>query len=149
VSDTNFAQCVRNIRAFLRGENCLQIVLKEEAEPSADKYTKWKDSQSREGAAYALIFASCTPEIQENISGLDESADMWTKLREKLVTSASRAGQTMLPRQFSQSKPDPSQPIQSISPNCGNFEEGWQVPTKQYLMKPFARTVFHTAYLVQ
>jgi len=112
LSDTNFAQWVRNIRAFLRGENCLQIVLKEEAEPSADEYTKWKDYESRKGAAYALIFASCTPEIQEYISGLDEPADMWTKLREKLDTSASRAGRTMLARQFSQSKPDPSQPIQ-------------------------------------
>jgi len=36
--DTNFPQWVRNIRAFLRGENCLQIVLEQEAEPAADEH---------------------------------------------------------------------------------------------------------------
>jgi len=112
LSDTNFAQWVRNIRAFLQGENCLQIVLEQEEQPPADEYTKWKDYQSRKGAAYALIFASCTPEIQEYISGLDEPAEMWNTLHEKMDTTASRAGRTMLARQFNQSKPDPTEPIQ-------------------------------------
>ncbi|RPB03554.1 hypothetical protein L873DRAFT_1625154, partial [Choiromyces venosus 120613-1] len=58
------------------------------------------------------IFVSCTPEIQEYLSGLDEPADMWDRLREKLDTAASRAGQTMIARQFNQSKPEPNQPIQ-------------------------------------
>jgi len=52
-------------------------------------YTKWKDYQSRKEVAYALIFASCTPEIQEYITGLDEPADMWNRLHEKLDTTAS------------------------------------------------------------
>jgi len=112
LSDINFPQWVRNIRAFLRGENCLQIVLEQEEEPPADEYTKWKDYQCRKGVAYALIFASCTPEIQEYITGLDEPADMWNRLHEKLDTTASRAGRTMLARQFNQSKPNPTEPIQ-------------------------------------
>jgi len=37
LSDINFPQWVRNIRAFLRGENCLQIVLEQEEEPPADE----------------------------------------------------------------------------------------------------------------
>jgi len=112
LSDSNFAQWVRNIRTFLRGENCLQIVLEQEEQPPADEYTKWKDYQSRKGAAYALIFASCTPEIQEYISGLDEPAEMWNTLHEKMDTTASRAGRTMLACQFNQSKPDLTEPIQ-------------------------------------
>ena len=112
LSDTNFPQWVHNIRALLRGENCLQIVLEQEVEPAADEYTKWRDYQSRKGAAYALIFASCTPEIQEYISGLDEPAEMWKRLQEKLDTTASQAGRTILARQFNQSKPEPTEPIQ-------------------------------------
>jgi len=112
LSDINFPQWVRNIRAFLRGENSRQIVLEQEEEPPADEYTKWKDYQSRNGVAYALIFVSCTSEIQEYIIGLDEAADMWNRLHEKLDTTASRAGRTMLARQFNQSKPNPTEPIQ-------------------------------------
>ncbi|RPA88584.1 hypothetical protein L873DRAFT_1635101, partial [Choiromyces venosus 120613-1] len=88
------------------------IVLHEEQEPPIARYTQWKDFQTRKGATYALIFASCTPEIQEYLSGLDEPADMWDRLRERLDTAASCAGRTMIARQFNQSKPKPNQPIQ-------------------------------------
>lgn len=71
-----------------------------------------KDYQSRKGAAYAPIFASCTPEIQEYISGLDEPAEMWNKLHEKLDTTALQAARTVLARQFNQSKPDSTELIQ-------------------------------------
>jgi len=97
----------------MRGDDCLKIVLREEEEPSVNNYTGWKEFQSRKGAAYALIFASCTPEIQEYISNIDEPADMWDTLREKLEDAASRAGRTMIARQFNQSKPEANQPIQS------------------------------------
>lgn len=40
LNDTNFAQWVRNLHAFIREENCLQIVLEQEEEPPADEYTR-------------------------------------------------------------------------------------------------------------
>ena len=97
----------------MRDEDCLKIVLRDEEELAANNYTRWKEFQTRNGAAYALILASCTPEIQEYISGIDEPADMWNTLREKLEGAASRAGRTMIARQFNQSKPEANQPIQS------------------------------------
>ena len=60
----------------MRGEDCLKIVLREEEELSVNNYTRWKEFQTRKGAAYALIFASSTPEILEYISNIDERADM-------------------------------------------------------------------------
>jgi len=87
----------------MRGEDCLKIVLQEEEEPSINNYTWWKEYQSRKGAAYALILASCTPGIQEYISSIDEPADMVDILHEKLDGAASRAGRTMIARQFNQS----------------------------------------------
>ncbi|RPA99006.1 hypothetical protein L873DRAFT_1685687, partial [Choiromyces venosus 120613-1] len=68
--------------------------------------------QTRKGTAYALIFASCLPEIQEYLSGLDKPANMWDRLHEKLDTAASCTGQTMIACQFNQSKSKPNQPIQ-------------------------------------
>ena len=103
----------RNVRAFMRGEDCLKIVLRDEEEPAANNYTRWKEFHTRKGAAYTLIFASCTLEIQEYISGIDEPADMWDTLRAKLDGAASRAGRTMIARQFNQSKPETNQAIQS------------------------------------
>ncbi|RPA90524.1 hypothetical protein L873DRAFT_1625174, partial [Choiromyces venosus 120613-1] len=72
----------------------------------------WKDFQTRKGAAYVPIFVSCTPEIQEYLSGLDEPADIRDQFREKLDTAVSHAGRTMIAGQFNQSKPEPNQPIQ-------------------------------------
>ena len=109
---SNYTHWARNVRAFMRGEDSLKIVLREE-EPAANNYTRWKEFQTRKGAAYALIFASCTSEIQEYISGIDEPADMWDTLLEKLDGAASRAGRTMIAMQFNQSKPEANQPIQS------------------------------------
>ena len=113
LNSSNYTHWARNVRAFMRGEDCLKIVLREEEEPSVNNYTRWKEYQSRKGAAYALIFASCTSEIQEYISSIDEPADMWDILHEKLDGAASRAGRTMIARQFNQSKPEANQPIQS------------------------------------
>ena len=113
LNSTNYTHWACNVRAFMRDEDCLKIVLGQEEEPAVNNYTRWKDYQSRKGVAYALIFASCTPEIQEYISSIDEPADMWTKLQEKLDSAASCAGRTMMARQFNQSKPETNQPIQS------------------------------------
>ena len=113
LNSSNFTQWVRNIRAFMPGEDCLRIVLQQEYEPPAEEYTRWKDFQARRGAAYALIFASSTPEIQEYISNMDDSADMWNQLHARLDSAASRAGRNMIARQFNQSKPEAGQPIQT------------------------------------
>ena len=51
LDSSNFTQWVRNMRAFMHGEDCLRIVLRQEEEPPADEYTQWKDFQARRGAA--------------------------------------------------------------------------------------------------
>ncbi|RPB00738.1 hypothetical protein L873DRAFT_1679418, partial [Choiromyces venosus 120613-1] len=83
-----------------------------EEEPPITRYTQWKDFQTRKGTTYVVIFVSCMPEIQKDLSGQDGPADMWDQFREKLDTTASHAGCTMIARQFNQSKPEPNQPIQ-------------------------------------
>jgi len=47
LNTTNYTHWARNLRAFMRGEDCLKIVLREEEEPSVNNYTRWKEFQGR------------------------------------------------------------------------------------------------------
>ena len=100
LTSLNYTQWAADVTAVLIAEDALEIVQGNEPAPPTTQRTTAADYRRRKGKAYATLFMSCTPGMQNLIQGVTDPATIWNTLKEKHDSVESRARRAVLARQF-------------------------------------------------
>jgi hypothetical protein len=87
----NYTQWAADMAAILIIKDALEIVKGYGDMPVANQWTVAVDACSWKGKAYAILFMSCTPDVQNLIWGVIHPVAIWNMSKEKLDSAGSRA----------------------------------------------------------
>jgi len=122
LKSTNYATWKRSCRRILEGIRAWNIVTGEEVEPNipvgfnaaavAERavLTNYLD---RRAHAAAIISESCSQEVEIELEGISDPAQMWMILAARMDAVGTAVGRMMLLWKFQTLKPTPGEPIQS------------------------------------
>ena len=122
LSTTNYTTWNRNMRRLLRSLMAWSIIDEgEEMPPDApanapsttrrEHETRQREYIQRTEDAATAIYNACSSDVRPYIDHLDNPADMWRILRERLDTAASSTGRQALYQAFTNLRPVPGKPI--------------------------------------
>jgi len=122
LKSTNYAKWNRNCRRILEGIRAWKIITGEEVEPNAPvgfnaaaiaERAVHTNYLERRAQAAAIISGSCSEEVQIELEGIHDPAQMWTVLAARMDAVSTTVGRMMLLRKFRDLKPTIGEPIHS------------------------------------
>ena len=122
LKSTNYTKWYRNCCRILEGTHAWNIITGEEVEPNAPvgfnaatiaEQAVHTNYLERRAQAAAIISGSCSEEVQIELEGIHDPAEMWTVLADRMEAVSTTVGPMMLLRKFRDLKPTIGEPIHS------------------------------------
>jgi len=122
LNSTNYAIWKRNCHRILEGIRAWGIVTGQEEEPNIlaginaaaiAECTVHINYLDRQAQAAAIIRGSCSQEVEIELEGISDPAQMWTTLAARMDAVSTAVGRMMLLRKFRDLKPTTGEPIQT------------------------------------
>jgi hypothetical protein len=118
LTTSNYTSWSKNMRRLLKSLRAWNIVAGDEEEPAApaanasEKVTqKYKDYLDRKDDAALCIYNACSTSVRVHIYDIDDPAEMWDKLAERLDAARTAVGRQGIYQKFLAMKPAAGFPI--------------------------------------
>ena len=105
LNDTNYASWKADCEQVLHGIKAWRIVTEDEPEPeNPEGMTKaaihgckaYQDFTTRKAQAGAIIYGSCSPEVETHLNQVQDPVSMWAILKEQMDTANTTVGRLTL-----------------------------------------------------